>query len=764
MNILRKVFFVSIIGGLLLTLSIPTAKAATFDCGVVTDVDQDECEALVFLYNSTNGDAWTNPSNWLTGTTVGSWNGITVLGGHVSAINLNSNNLTGPLPPQIGNLGWVTNLNLYSNSITGSIPVGLANMTQLKILNLNDNQLTGTIPAGIFTSPVIEDIRIGTNELTGPIPAALADALTLKIFIASYNHLSGVIPWDIGDLTLLNILWIGSNDLFGPIPTSVKDLPVTLNVNLMQSGYWTLDPEVQAYLTSVHGATWPIYQSAQGLDPLTGGNVGWGELTNTTEFRPRIRFSKFFDNTGTEAQKYLFRIFDSSGSIKYLEKEIAGTVVCPAGDATVASICEYVPTWSDFIQVLVPGDYYWKLETWSGTSWIDRDEIRFFTIAAPPVGIFPKNTISLVNPSFGWQEVAGAVSYNLVIMDSGGDSLINTTVPASACIESQCAYHPLPSLNLLPGNYSWKVRANMDGILDFTAFSSIITFTEVNAPVGLKPVGAITALNPVFSWTVTPTATSYYMYVYKNGAFLWEQTVDSTRCNVSTCNLTPTPSLSLVNGNYSWSVMAYTGTWGDYSPSNVFIKVNPPSPKFPAISTTTKNPKFIWSKVTDQTKYQVILYDSGNTVILDKTLYAPVCTTTTCSFTPSPSENLINGTYKWKVRSFNGIWGDYSSLKSFKKLDPPAPVSPSGTITATNPKFTWKKIPGATEYTIELRKSSGVLVKTMKVTKLNCDTTNCWYYSSNSALNLAAGSYKWKVRAFNGYYGPFSAYKAFIKK
>ena len=192
---------------LFVTIIVP-ANAATFDCSVVTDVTQDECEALVFLYNSTNGDAWTNHTNWLTGTTVGSWNGITVLGGHVDEINLSSNNITGPLPLQIGNLMWVTNLTFSDNSISGSIPVGLENLTLLKILNLNYNQLTGTIPAGIFTSPVIEDIRVGTNKLTGPIPAALADATTLKIFIASYNHLSGVIPWDIGDLTLLSVLWI----------------------------------------------------------------------------------------------------------------------------------------------------------------------------------------------------------------------------------------------------------------------------------------------------------------------------------------------------------------------------------------------------------------------------------------------------------------------------------------------------------------------------------------------------------------------------
>ena len=37
----------------------------SFDCSTATGIPQSECEALVALYNSTNGDGWTNHSNWL---------------------------------------------------------------------------------------------------------------------------------------------------------------------------------------------------------------------------------------------------------------------------------------------------------------------------------------------------------------------------------------------------------------------------------------------------------------------------------------------------------------------------------------------------------------------------------------------------------------------------------------------------------------------------------------------------------------------------
>ena len=167
------------------------------------------------------------------------------------------------------------------------------------------------------------------------------------------------------------------------------------------------------------------------------------------------------------------------------------------------------------------------------------------------------------------------------------------------------------------------------------------------------------------------------MYMYRNDVFFWSQDINSPTCNATTCSFTPSPSLNLTNASYMWNVMAYTSDWGDYDEAKYFTKVNPPSPQFPSNSTTTINPKFIWSKVADQTRYQVILYDSTNTVVLDKTLYTPVCTTTICSFTPNPSVNLVlNGTYKWKVRAFNGMWGSYSALKILRSLHLQLPFPP----------------------------------------------------------------------------------------
>jgi hypothetical protein len=112
------------------------------------------------------------------------------------------------------------------------------------------------------------------------------------------------------------------------------------------------------------------------------------------------------------------------------------------------------------------------------------------------------------------------------------------------------------------------------------------------------------------------------------------------------------------------------------------------------------------------------------------------------------------------VNAFVEVWSDFSSFKAFNKVDPPKPISPSGTISALNPKFTWVKIFGATKYTIELRLGTGELVSLMEVKAPICGVATCSYKPDSLNL-LAHDTYKWKVKAFNGYYGPYSSYLFF---
>jgi len=80
----------------------PIAAAApaptAFDCASVTSIPLVECQALVALYNATNGAAWTNSTGWLANTAPCSWFGITCAGDHVTQIGLYGNLWPGRYP------------------------------------------------------------------------------------------------------------------------------------------------------------------------------------------------------------------------------------------------------------------------------------------------------------------------------------------------------------------------------------------------------------------------------------------------------------------------------------------------------------------------------------------------------------------------------------------------------------------------------------------------------------------------------------------
>src|SRR5450631_1312528 len=63
--------------------------------------------ALVDIYNSTNGNNWTNNSGWLQGP-VTNWFGVTLTGTRVGGLALGRNNLVGTIPFTIGNLTSLT--------------------------------------------------------------------------------------------------------------------------------------------------------------------------------------------------------------------------------------------------------------------------------------------------------------------------------------------------------------------------------------------------------------------------------------------------------------------------------------------------------------------------------------------------------------------------------------------------------------------------------------------------------------------------------
>jgi len=90
------------------------------------------------------------------------------------SLNLSCNQLTGSIPPEIGNLTNLKYLYLDDNELTGSIPSEIGNLTNLTGFYLQDNQLSGIIPDEICnqgdSSP-----GLSNNQLCPPYPTCVED-------------------------------------------------------------------------------------------------------------------------------------------------------------------------------------------------------------------------------------------------------------------------------------------------------------------------------------------------------------------------------------------------------------------------------------------------------------------------------------------------------------------------------------------------------------------------------------------------------------
>jgi Leucine-rich repeat (LRR) protein len=188
-----------------------------------TATNEKDSLALVTLYYATNGLNWTNKSNWLVGP-VSSWHGVYVTNGRVWHIILNSNNLNGYIPAEIGDLTELRSLYLGGNHLSGSIPPEIGQLTNLLTLALTGNQLTGQIPAEIGHLKKSMIFFMSDNQFSGQLPSELGQLSELLLLYLDNNQLSGSIPASFGQLKKLNHLLLYNNNLTGNIPASLGQM------------------------------------------------------------------------------------------------------------------------------------------------------------------------------------------------------------------------------------------------------------------------------------------------------------------------------------------------------------------------------------------------------------------------------------------------------------------------------------------------------------------------------------------------------------
>ena len=130
------------------------------------------------------------------------------------------NQLTGVIPPELGNLLNLKRLALDGNRLHGIIPVELASLKQLEHLNLSHNQLVGELPRELGYLPKLRDLLVEHNQLCGPLPDTLANLNQLQTLVLNDNHMSGEISCGLGMLPNLTEIRLGGNEFTGCVPAS----------------------------------------------------------------------------------------------------------------------------------------------------------------------------------------------------------------------------------------------------------------------------------------------------------------------------------------------------------------------------------------------------------------------------------------------------------------------------------------------------------------------------------------------------------------
>ena len=193
-------------------------------------------EALVALYEATDGDNWTDNTNWLSDRPLGEWHGVeTDVQGRVTGLRFRNNNLAGFLPSELGDLANLTQLTIYDfnygSLLPAPIPPELGNLANLRELALAGTGLTGTIPAELGKLENLTNLALWVNNFSGSIPPELGNLTKLTHLDLIDTDLVGIVPPELIGLPLSYFAWDSYEGLCMPGTPAFADWVAGIEVH-----------------------------------------------------------------------------------------------------------------------------------------------------------------------------------------------------------------------------------------------------------------------------------------------------------------------------------------------------------------------------------------------------------------------------------------------------------------------------------------------------------------------------------------------------
>lgn len=347
-------------------------------CVGVTEVDETECSALVWIYNSTQGDGWKNNVNWWDNTAICTWGwgSIGCAWNHVVSLNLSDNNLDWSL-----DLSWlpnITSLDLSKNLALMGIS-WLWNLSSLITLDLT-NIGSSTYPDGLSSLSNLQTISLQSNGYTSFPPIWwLTNLVTINL---AWNDISSS-SFDLSSLTSLNFLNLSQND-FTTAPsisnsnitilnisnnsfmTDISNLSSLSSLTTLNASYCSIDNDWLWSFTSLPLNGWNIDHNC-----LTIYEVGWDPLysylsANSITYSPQNACGHIYDSSDPSCT------WPSYSPSSRTNGNVTAYVTCdkPVNESTSHT---FTNNWS-YTFSLSNTIYGWSDTIGSSVNWIDRTD------------------------------------------------------------------------------------------------------------------------------------------------------------------------------------------------------------------------------------------------------------------------------------------------------------------------------------------------------------------------------------------------------